>query len=270
MKNRAFLICFICCVYALSVGCPATSNKEIKQEKVADVPQKPKSEQPPAKSLTDAERRKLILNPLEPLPQNIETIKISKDQDDFHLYLHPGGLLRKKALEGKDGHWLPKIIPFNGHRSWFVRIEPEKGASLGTYTVIHTILAIYSSAGGTSATSRMSVRFLLRRGKREQELFRTMIIARGREFRFYVVQNREIASNTPLQSGDIFIFRLYHRSGNNGAMGLRGTQGSHGPQIVISHRQISDYYRYTGGDDTGQKDKRLMKDIKKALPRGNR
>lgn len=221
------------------LGCPAKTT--IVRDGQNNTNTEPTSDRPlPRRAFVPIRKR------LDPLPTGLQTMKFKKGQDDALLYLHPDGVLSEKVLVGEDGKWTSTLIPLKRHRSWFIKVDPEPGAKLGVYTSISLIMAVYHSPGGYAATSRFSVQFLLRRGETETELFSTMVLARGQRFQDYTVDNREIATETPLQPGDILVFRVAHRTGSNGAIGVGGVKdGGYGPRFMISIRQIGNFYKTT-------------------------
>ena len=77
-----------------------------------------------------------------------------KGQDDVLLYLHPKGVLSAKPLPGSNNKWKSRFIPIKRHRSWFVKLDPDPGATLGTYTSVSIIMAVYNAAGGYARTSQ--------------------------------------------------------------------------------------------------------------------
>ncbi len=228
-------------------GCPSSTSQVHKSTEASNTNTTTTNSSNTA-VVTPSKRHKFVplRKRLEPLPAGIQTLKVKKKQDDVLLYLYPKGVLSSKPLTGTPGKWKARFIPIKRHRSWFIRLEPEEGASLGIYTSVSLIMAVFNSAGGYATTSRFSVRFLLRRGDKETELFRTMLLARGQRYKYYGVNNREIATKTRLQKGDILIFRVVHRTGSSGAVGVGGVKvGLLGPRFMISKRQIGNFYQYT-------------------------
>ncbi len=225
----------------LSFGCPSSERVKVEDRRTSGTEQSgaETSAGKTGKSEGDQAPR------LEPLPKGVKTVKIKKDQKDLQLYLYPGGILDTKPMPGKEGQWKAVFIPQKGFRSWFVKLDPEPGAALGTYTIIHLVMAAFNDPTGFKRSAYYSVRYYLRRGENETELFRTMLIVRGQRYQVYRVLNREIAEETKLQPGDILILRVHHKRGVLGAVGLGGVVGYMGSQFVISHRMLSDYYQIT-------------------------
>lgn len=239
-KSWFFLLLVAFGASVVQTGCPSSSPQVRKAPEAKTNTAKAEPAPPARRAFVPIRKR------LESLPANIQTLKVKKGQDDVLLYLHPKGVLSAKPLPGSKGKWISQFIPIKRHRSWFAKLDPEPGATLGTYTSVSVIMAVYNAAGGYATTSRFSVRFLLRRGGKEVELFRTMLLTSGQRYKYYGVDNREIATETKLQKGDVLIFRLAHRTGSSGALGMGGVKvGMLGPRFMISKRQIGNFYQYT-------------------------
>lgn len=248
------LVLGACLVSLVFAGCP-NSSTPVKTNDQSDMKNAPAGvsstpagmsgtstqvAKPDKRSFVPASKR------LKPLPSGVETVKFKKGQDDLMLYLHPKGILSTKPLPGKKGQWKSTYIPVKRGKSWFIKLDPDEGSELGTYTSISLIMAVYNAPGGYATTSRFSIRFLLRRNGAEKELFRTMVLARGQQYKYYGVDNREIATRTKIQKGDVLVFRVMHRTGSTGAVGVGGVkQAELGPRFMISTRNIGNFYQYT-------------------------
>lgn len=246
-KQKWFLVVGACLVGCVFAGCPKSSTpvkKETDKKTTAPAGMNDTNTKVtrPTKKRDFVPIRKRLAAP----PADVKTVKFKKGQDDMMLYLHPKGILSPKPMPGSDGKWVSTYIPIKRKKSWFIKVDPEEGAELGTYTSISVIMAVYNAPGGYATTSRFSVRFLLRRNGQEKELFRTMLLARGQRYKYYGVDNREIATRTKLQKGDILVFQVVHRTGSTGAVGVGGVkQAELGPRFMISTRNIGNFYQYT-------------------------
>lgn len=245
MNKRLCLLWLGGCLVSWTwLGCPTTTTVRNNQNNATtdnSSTTEPSAERPKPRADFVPIRKQL-----DSLPAGIQTMKFKKDQEDAMLYLHPEGVLSEKPLVGEDGKWQSYLIPTKRHRSWYIQVEPEGGAKLGVYTSISLIMAVFNSPGGYAATSRFAAIFLIRRGDKEIELFRTMVLARGQRYQYYGVDNREIATETPLQKGDVLVFRVAHRTGSTGALGVGGVKdGGYGPRFMISTRQIGNFYKTT-------------------------
>lgn len=180
------------------------------------------------------------------LPDNIETVTVKKGIP-LYLFMRPNGILSTKPQPGKG--WKNQMVSKRRSRSWYVRLKPKDGAKLGRYVFARVIMAIWNSAGGYRSTSRYAFEFLLRRGKKTTLLFSAMQLPKGQRYQAYDIANREInyenEGERTIKEGDILIFRVKHRSGNTGAVGLGGGLKERGNFFVIAPQRISDYYQYT-------------------------
>ena len=178
-------------------------------------------------------------NRLDPLPKNIKTIKVKKGIP-VHLYMHADGTLDALPTKAKD--WQPVAISKQSHYSWFARLVPQDGVSLGIYTIFSAVIAVYNDPGGYEKTANFRVRYLIRRGNTEFEIFKVMMRSKGQRYQVVTLENREIPQETKIKKGDILVLRLEHRKGNASAVGLRGGKvGIRTNFVTISPHALGDY-----------------------------
>ena len=177
----------------------------------------------------------------EDTPKNIQSIIVRKGQD-FQAFLLKDKTMSPVNPDNKD--WKTRDIGRKGRLQWFIKLNPRgKNPDLGVYVSIRVVIALYGGMMGSSRPGFFNAELYLRRGGKDTLLFTTMLKASGRSYARYDLSNREIADNTKIQKGDILIFRLRHRRGAYGAVGIGGGLGLYGSQIVISNSNTG-YYKF--------------------------
>ena len=232
---RSVVVVCLVIMSLLFVGCPSSTTQEIKKTVVKKV----KKEEKPL----ILPKKKVVLPPRHALvPKNVVTFRLKKGIP-WQAYLYADGTMRPQAPKGKT--WKPVYIQKKRERSWFARLNPDKGIKLGIYTVVHVIIAVYSGAAGYQRSAFFSAAFYIRRGTQRIKLFKALIRTSGSRYKLYRLYNRELDSSFAVQKGDVLEFCLIHLRGNTGALGIGGNTNASGSQLVISPNQIGNYYQFT-------------------------
>ena len=212
----------------LFAGCPSKTT-QVKKQPVKTVKKEDNSLPPP-------EGGGDLPGGPQDVPKNVVTMKLKKGLP-LVAYLHDGKIMKKKNPTGKK--WIKTPIPYQGKVSWYLKVDPN-GNKLGRFIYMQLIIACYAGQAGFKKSAFLSLRILLRRDGKEQELFRSMLRASGNRYQGYTLVDRELSSNPDLKKGDVLIFRVVHKKGANGVVGMAGGTDFRSSQVHFSH---TDNYR---------------------------
>ena len=232
MKGRALLMVLVL-AGVWSTGC--ATNPQPKPDRTAASTKGGTTTAAPAPRARPKPLAKPFKPRVEPMPAGVKTFKVRRGIP-ITVYFRDGRILSAEPRKTKT--WKPVFVPRRHYTTWFAKLTPGE---LGTFLHIQLIMAVWHGPAGYRRPGRFSLRILIRHGDKEEEVFRTMIVARGQRYQVYNMY-REIAQTPKIKPGGVLVVRLYHRGGSTGAVGVGGGVGFNGAQITISPNKMSPYY----------------------------